>query len=116
VKPFFLFQATAMSKMTLNPVSGENNEKSEWPLHPDDLFIPLFDTGVFIDEMASLEILPKKSTDQTQDNRQEHWWNPENLLEKAKVRAPDSLREGTYRGTQLALTKMYSLIEGRYVD
>jgi hypothetical protein len=102
--------------MSPNPVGGQINEKSKWPAHPDDLFIPLFDTGVFLNEMASLEILPKKSTDHTQGDSKEHWWNPENLLEKLKVRAPDSLREGTYRGTQLALTKIYSLIEGRYVN
>jgi hypothetical protein len=104
-----------MTTTTLNPGFGPRDEKSQWPEHPADLHIPVFDTGVFINEMASLKILPKKFKDFDDKDEKNLQQNPENLLEKAFEQAPSPLTEGTYRGTQLALTKMYQLVEGRYV-
>ena len=100
----------------LNPgaVLGQHDEKIVWPAHPEDLHIPLWDTGGFINEMAKLRILPGKLDKLTDGDKSELQQNPENLLEKAQAQEPDSLREGTWRGTQLALTKIYELIEKRY--
>ena len=102
--------------ITLNPgaVLGQNDGKTLWPAHPEDLKIPLWDTGVFINEMAKLDILPQKLDDLTEKDELEFQQNPENLLQKAQAQAPDSISEGTWDGTQLALTKMYELIEKRY--
>lgn len=100
----------------LNPgiVLSQDDEKTAWPKHPEDLDIPYFDTGVFINEMAKLHILPEKLKQFTDDEKLELQQNPEILLEKAQAQAPAALEEGTYRGTQLALTKIYELIEKRY--
>jgi hypothetical protein len=99
----------------LNPgIVQSLDEKVAWPKHPKDLAIPYFDTGVFVNEMAKLNILPEKLTQFTETEKEEFRRNPENLLEKAQEEAPGSLDEGTYRGTQLALTKLYELIEKRY--
>jgi hypothetical protein len=100
--------------MTMNVVLGQPDEKIVWPAHPDDLQIPVFDTGVFINEMAKLKILPKRLKNLSDKDQSELRQNPENLLEKAQEQAPKALTEGTYRGTQLALTKIYGLIEERY--
>ena len=101
--------------ITLTPgtVLGLNNEKTMWPSHPEDLHISSFDTGVFINEMAKLEILPAKLRNVTDDDKLSFEKNPETLLVKAHAQAPDSLEEGTYSGTQRALTKIYELIERR---
>ena len=101
--------------ITLTPgaVLGLSDEKTMWPAHPKDLRIPSFDTGVFINEMAKLEILPAKLRSVTDDDKLNFQKNPETLLVKAQAQAPDSLREGTYSGTQRALTKIYELIERR---
>lgn len=104
--------------ITLTPgaVLGLDNEKTMWPADPEDLLIPIWDTGVFINEMAKLDILPAKLRNFTDDDKVELEQNPENLLAKAQEQAPDSLKEGTWRGTQLGLTKIYELIEKRYFD
>ena len=104
-----------METITLTPgaVLGLSDEKTMWPAHPEDLHIPRFDTGVFINEMAKLEILPAKLSNVTDDDELDFKKNPGNLLVKAQAQAPDSLKEGTYPGTQRALTKVYELIERR---
>ena len=101
--------------ITLTPgaVLGLSDEKTIWPAHPEDLHIPSFDTGVFINEMAKLEILPAKLRNVTDDDKLDFMKNPETLLVKAQAQAPDSLKEGTYSGTQRGLTKIYELIERR---
>lgn len=105
----------ATSTITLTPgaVLGQIDEKTIWPADPEDLHIPVFDTGVFINELAKLEILPAKLLNVTDDEKLESKQNPEHLLVKAQEQAPGPLKEGTYRGTQLALTKVYELIEKR---
>ena len=92
---------------------GQLDEKTMWPSHPRDIHIPNWDTGVFINKMAKLSILPKKLDNISQDERVGFQQNPEILLVKAQNQAPDSLSEGTWHGTQLALVKIYELIEKR---
>ena len=101
--------------ITLTPgaVLGLSDEKTTWPAHPEDLHIPTFDTGVLINELAKLEILPARLRNVTDDDKLNFQKNPEIFLEKAQAQAPDSLNEGTYSGTQRALTKLYELIEKR---
>ena len=101
--------------ITLTPgaVLGLSDEKTIWSADPEDLQISSFDTGVFINEMAKLEILPAKLHDVTNNDKLNLMKNPETLLVKAQAQAPDSLKEGTYSGTQRALTKVYELIERR---
>ena len=107
----------ATSTITLTPgaVLGQTDEKTMWPANPEDLHIPLLDSGVFINELAKLGILPAKLLNVTDDEKLESKQNPENLLVKAQEQAPKPLEEGTWRGTQLALTKIYELIEKRLV-
>ena len=106
--------ATTTVTLTPGSVLGLENEKAVWPVNVDEIEIPVFDTGVFINEMAKLDILPEKLHDVTDEEKSDFKQNPENLLVKAQEQAPDSLEEGTWRGTQLALTKIYELIEKRY--
>lgn len=106
--------ATSIVTLTPGGVLGKQDGKSAWPAHPEDLQIPLFDSGVFINELAKLEILPAELENITSEDKSEFKQNPENLLSKAHEQASESLKEGTWRGTQLALTKIYELIEKRY--
>ncbi|KAI1261719.1 Lipoxygenase [Xylariaceae sp. FL1019] len=99
------------------PTEGMPENEKEWPLDVNAVPIPVFDTGVFITEMINNDMLPKKfDTPLTVDEKSAIQNNPEILLEKAKNdgNRPDQLLEGTYRGTQLALTKIYDLIEKKY--
>lgn len=61
----------AASTITLTPgaVLGQIDEKNIWPANPEDLHIPLFDTGVFINELAKLHILPAKLLNVTEDEK-----------------------------------------------
>lgn len=42
--------------------------------------------------------------------------NPESLLAKAAEEAPKAFTEGTWEGTQMALTKMYNKVEYSYAS
>jgi hypothetical protein len=90
------------------------NEKP-WPLDVEDCLVPVFDTGVFVTELSNVDLLPKRLEGLTRHDLDEAKKNPESLLSKASEQAPDSLTEGTYRGTQLALTKVYDMIEKKCV-
>ena len=87
-------------------------QQQEWPSDVENVPIPTFDSGVFVTELANLAKLPKplNITSGDQDAVQA---NPEVLLSKAQVKAPRPIGQGTFRGTQLALTKIYSMIEQR---
>ena len=89
--------------------------EDEWPSDVKKVPIPVFDTGVFVTELINENILPKKfETTLTDEEHTAFHQNPESLLGKAKQQAEDRadrLVVGTYRGTQLALTKIYDLIE-----
>lgn len=71
------------------------------------------DTGVFINELSYIDLLPKKFTDFTSHDHKALKQNPEKLLAKAQRQAPDSIKEGTYRGTQFGIKKLYELIESQ---
>ena len=105
---------TTAVKLTPGAVLGKEAEQTEWPENAEDVLIPLFDTGVFINELAKLHALPGVANVEIKDPKK-LLDAPENLIGKAQEDAPDSLREGTWRGTQLALTKAYELLESRYV-
>ena len=105
-----------MATLTPGTVLGQIDEKVTWPRDPNELPLATWDTGVFINELAKLEILPDKLGDFTEHDRQSLQQNPEKLLGKAQDQAPPPIVEGTYRGTQLALTKIYELIEKRYTS
>lgn len=96
------------------PVVVQKRTEGDWPADVEKVPIPAFDTGVFVTELINEDLLPKKLAQPlTEEERSAVRDNPEVLLEKARQdnNRPDSLKEGTYRGTQLALTKVYDLIE-----
>ena len=94
-------------------ITHVTDEKREWPSDVEKAPIPSWDTGVFVTELANLDKLPAPFTDLTSDQEKASQANPESLLPKAQAQAPRALDEGTYRGTQLALTKMYQMVEQR---
>lgn len=99
--------------LTGGAVMGRKDEE-KWPLSVDAVPIPAFDSGVFITELINEKMLPKKfSGGLTDDEKSAAQQNPETLLDKAQSpeNRHESLAEGTYRGTQLAMTKTYNLIE-----
>ncbi|MCJ1433369.1 hypothetical protein MMC27_002729 [Xylographa pallens] len=94
------------------PVIG--GEMSSWPQNPADVPMAMWDSGVFITELINLHLSPKKIqiTNLGEREQEDIQANPEALL--AIVQMPPPIKEGTYRGTQLALTKMYELVETNY--
>lgn len=100
----------------LNPgvVLGHPSVEGNRPRDPAKLAANSFDTGVFINELANIELLPGKLESLSDDDKKAFAQNPENLNWKASEQGPAPIKEGTYRGTQLALVKIYDLIEQRY--
>lgn len=100
----------------LNPgvVLGHPNVEGKWPEDPAKLALNSFDTGIFINELADIKLLPEKLESVSDDEKKAFAENPENLNRKASEQGPAPIKEGTYRGTQLALVKIYDLIEQRY--
>jgi hypothetical protein len=92
--------------LTPGVVLGYPEAQEEWPRNPEDLAVSDIDTGVLINELSNIKLLPGKVKVLEQ--------NPEILETKAYAKPPP-IEEGTYRGTQLALTKVYNLIEQRYL-
>jgi hypothetical protein len=91
-----------------------DEQKTEaWPSKAEDLQLQTFDTGVFVNELVNLEKLPTEFTNLSKAEEKALETNPDSLLPKAIKDAPGALDEGTYRGTQLALTKLYDTIEKR---
>lgn len=89
------------------------DDHKEWPDDVESVPIPFWDTGVFLTELAQSNQLPAK-LDLTEDDKHALQTNPEALFAKARANAPAVLEEGTFRGTQLALTKIYQQIEKSY--
>ena len=102
--------------LTPGAVLGQDDGEGQWPDHPEDFHIPLFDTGVFLNELANLHLLPQKLGHDADSDKSEAPTHPEQLLKEARTQAPAQLAEGTWRGTKLALTKIYDLIEKRCVE
>ena len=110
----FLIHLHAGSALSLVSHLTPEKEKSEWPEKVNDWPIPLLDTGVFISELANEDNLPQKLKGVSQDDVDKLHKTPDTLLFKAKKQQLPSLSEGTYRGTPLALTKIYDLVEKKY--
>lgn len=96
---------------------GEVEDSAKWPKNPKDVVSNDMDTGALVSELANLNLLPGKiDLDLTHHEKKAAANNPETLIwaldEKEE---PERIEEGTYRGTQLALAKVYDLIEQRYV-
>lgn len=79
------------------------------PLTVDKLHLKEWDNGVFSAELRNLSLLPRviPSKNNVVDG------NPESLMPLADPVVP--ITDGTYRGTQLALTELFNRIETRYV-
>lgn len=93
----------------------QGSDEREWPDDVEHVPLPFWDTGTFLTELVNLNRLPGK-LDLNDEEREAAQRNPEALFSKAQANAPKALQEGTYRGTQLALTKVYSLIESSYAS
>lgn len=90
---------------------GDTATSTKWPKNPEDAVLNDMDTGALINELESLRLLPKK-VDLT-PLQQEARARTSGVLTRAafEPKEPVRIQEGTYRGTQLALTKIYDLIE-----
>ncbi|KAK8095027.1 hypothetical protein PG997_001712 [Apiospora hydei] len=113
VIPIVLNPGSAVVTNPSGPVVVRRRTEGDWPADVEKVPIPAFDTGVFIAELTNEKLLPKKLPELTAEERSAVDDNPEVLLEKARLaeNRPKPLKEGTYRGTQLAITKVYELIE-----
>lgn len=80
----------------------------ELPATVDKLHLREWNKGVFSTELAQLSLLPRviPSKDNVVDR------NPESLMPIADPLTP--IKEGTYHGTQLALTELFDRVEKRY--
>ncbi|KAL8298704.1 hypothetical protein RB597_007355 [Gaeumannomyces tritici] len=95
-------------------------DEGEWPSDVNKVPIPFFDSGVFITELINQKMLPKKLSDVlTDDEKTASRSNPESMLGRAheeRNAIKNNISQGSYRGTQLALTKAYNLIETKYTS
>ncbi|KAJ5383001.1 hypothetical protein N7517_000912 [Penicillium concentricum] len=95
---------------------GDTSTSSKWPKNPEEVVLNDMDTGALINELASLQLLPKK-VDLTPHQQAAWARNPGVLAYGAfEQKEPVRIEKGTYRGTQLALTKIYDLIEQQYMS
>jgi hypothetical protein len=104
-----------MTRLTPGVVLGHPEVQGKWPRDPEQLAVNGIDSGVFINELANIELLPRSLKSLSDGEKKSFGQNPENLHWKAHEQGPSPIREGTYRGTKLALTKAYDLIEQRYL-
>ncbi|KAJ5827690.1 hypothetical protein N7447_004453 [Penicillium robsamsonii] len=95
---------------------GDTAPPTKWPKNPEEVVLNDMDTGALINELADLRLLPKK-VDVT-PHQQEAWAKKSGVLASVAFESNQQVRieEGTYRGTQLALTKVYDLIEQQYMS
>ncbi|KAH1515652.1 hypothetical protein V6Z96_008944 [Aspergillus fumigatus] len=91
--------------LTPGVVLGHPEVQEKWPRNPEDLAVSDIDTGVLINELSNINLLPGKVRVLEE--------NPE-IMQAKTYEKPPPIEEGTYRGTQLALTKIYNLVEQRF--
>ena len=105
--------ALGLVQPVVQPLKGDDQT---WPDDPENVPISSWDSGVFITELANLNLLPTKFNIATftVNQKNEMQANPESLLLKAEETAPRRIEQGTYRGTALAMTKVYEMIETEY--
>ncbi|KAJ6133145.1 hypothetical protein N7471_008360 [Penicillium samsonianum] len=108
--------AATLTRMTPGVVLGYPDVQGKWPRDPEQLSVNGIDSGVFINELANIELLPKRLKSFSDGEKKSFDQNPENLHWKAHEQGPSPIHEGTYRGTKLALTKAYDLIEQRFTS
>lgn len=70
-------------------------------------------SGVFASELLNEDKLQTGFVNLNSKDETKFENNPEALLPKAAEAAPDALSEGTWQGTQLAITQMYNKVEYR---
>jgi hypothetical protein len=94
---------------------GENTPTPGQGLVPEALPLNCIDTGVYVNELTNLEMLPDTTQLDTSADKTAYLKNPESLTWRftSGVPAPDTSQEVTYRGTQLALLKTYDIVEHR---
>ncbi|KAJ5770890.1 uncharacterized protein N7511_002941 [Penicillium nucicola] len=102
--------------LTPGAVLGHPDVQEKWPRDPEQLFVNGIDSGVFINELANIELLPRRLKSFSDGEKKSFHQNPENLHWKAHEQGPSPISEGTHRGTKLALTKSYELIEQRFMS
>ena len=109
-----LTPGTALGKT--EPMVSHKGEA--WPSDPEDVPVAAWDSGVFITELMNLEMLPHKIQIANLPEKEQKAIraNPEALLATASTIRPQPIEEGTWRGTQLALTKVYDMIESKLAD
>lgn len=96
--------------------SSDTDAHKKWPKDPKNVVANGLDTGVFINELSHLKFLPWE-IDLNEDEKQAFDQNPENISwRKQRDQRPEGIQKGTYRGTQLAMSKAYDLIEQRYIS
>ncbi|KXT03002.1 hypothetical protein AC578_701 [Pseudocercospora eumusae] len=91
------------------------SDQQQWPSNLKDVPIPALDTGVFLAELANINKLPSRPN-YTDEERDAAHMNPESLFQKFQDIQISPIAEGTYRGTQLALTKIWQQIESSYAS
>ncbi|PKY05176.1 putative lipoxygenase [Aspergillus campestris IBT 28561] len=85
-----------LSALEAGPDNPDTPRK--WPKDPREVVANDLDAGALVSELAKLNLLPKMTT-----------------LDPPQRKAFAMNPERTYRGTRLALTKVYDLIEQRYM-
>ncbi|KXT07804.1 hypothetical protein AC579_10177 [Pseudocercospora musae] len=95
--------------------TSTQSTQQQWPSNLEDIPIPALDTAVFLAELSNINKLPTRPT-YTDDERDAAQMNPESLLQKYQDYRISPIAEGTYRGTQLALTKICQQIESSYAS
>lgn len=96
-----------------SPDNPTPSDGREWPEDVEKVPIPFWDTGAFFTELFNAKQLPMR-LELADHHHETLLTNPEALFRLARKNTPSSLEEGTYRGTQLALTKVYQKIERSY--
>lgn len=86
----------------------------EWPADVHKVPLPFWDTGVLHTALLGLGGVPGHVNGLSKEAGDAFYDGSEALLAMAKETAPPQAEYGTYRGAQLALTKVYNMIEQRY--
>jgi hypothetical protein len=99
---------------TPSKLESPENEEQEEQGEPEPVLNEM-DAGALVNELTNLNLMPKK-VDLTPHEQEACTKNPESLIYTFSAKLePERVPEGSYRGTQLALTKVYDLIEQRYL-
>ncbi|KAJ5511689.1 Lipoxygenase [Penicillium expansum] len=97
---------------------GDIDTETKWPEDPDEVVLNDMDSGALINELSTLKLLPGQFdlTPYMKGPGAESPGGATWMLFDAIQKQPAVIEEGTWRGTRLALTKIYGLIEQRYMS